>query len=322
MQFDYYNEILIKCGEISENDKIIRTKKLAGGFNSSVQLVETANKKFVLKKYPNDLSPSRLEVEYNFLTWANSIGIKNIPKALTRDDQNTIGVYSYIEGKNLKEITPICIEACVDFIGRLNAVGNKQFLKIQNANDCFFSCEDLLLNIEGRFAKLSKYQNDHDIQYTNTLNYFHEIFLQLSCELNENMSEMDAYLHSMGTIISPSDFGAHNIIENNAGFFFLDFEYAGIDSALKLICDFACQPRVTVRQAELNSFIDKLNQRLVQNPDVYEIIFKFIPLFRLKWSLIIMGMVNKADLCSFGAVSQNKSQLVKSKNYWLKSVRK
>lgn len=321
MQFDYYNELFLDSGVISENDKITRTKRLAGGVNSSVHLFETTKEKFVLKKYPNDLSRPRLQTEYDFLIWANSIGIHNIPKALAKDDEKLIGIYSYIEGKHLKEITPAYIDSCVDFIGSLNNAGNKICSKIVNASECFFTCEELLLNIERRFSILKKYQTDHDMQYIDTLDYFYEIFLQLSGEFRSDMGEMDKCLHRMGTIISPSDFGVHNIVENNAEFFFLDFEYAGFDSSLKLICDFACQPRAEVSEKMLTLFIDKLNERLIQIPDVHEIISRFIPLFRLKWSLIIMGIVNKKGLGSFYDVSQNKSQVLKSKTYWLQNVR-
>ena len=43
-------------------------------------------------------------------------------------------------------------------------------------------------------------------------------------------------------IISPSDFGFHNVINKNNKLFFIDFEYAGLDDPIKLICDFYCQP--------------------------------------------------------------------------------
>ena len=39
-------------------------------------------------------------------------------------------------------------------------------------------------------------------------------------------------------ILSPSDFGFHNIVKNKKKLYFLDFEYSGFDDPLKLLSDF------------------------------------------------------------------------------------
>ena len=55
-------------------------------------------------------------------------------------------------------------------------------------------------------------------------------------------SEMTKKLNKKDLILSPSDFGFHNVIKKNKKLFFFDFEYAGMDDPVKLISDFICQP--------------------------------------------------------------------------------
>ena len=43
-------------------------------------------------------------------------------------------------------------------------------------------------------------------------------------------------------ILSPSDFGFHNIVKKKQKLYFFDFEYSGVDDPVKLICDYICQP--------------------------------------------------------------------------------
>ena len=47
--------------------------------------------------------------------------------------------------------------------------------------------------------------------------------------------------------MSPSDFGFHNVIKKDDFLYFIDFEYAGLDDPVKLICDFYCQPDQFIR---------------------------------------------------------------------------
>ena len=63
------------------------------------------------------------------------------------------------------------------------------------------------------------------------------------------------------TIISPSDFGFHNMLIGKKCSF-LDFEYAGIDDAAKLICDFICQPDLQLNKKQINFFIKVFTTRI------------------------------------------------------------
>ena len=43
-------------------------------------------------------------------------------------------------------------------------------------------------------------------------------------------------------ILSPSDFGFHNILSHHNNLYYIDFEYAGWDDPYKLIADFILNP--------------------------------------------------------------------------------
>ena len=55
-------------------------------------------------------------------------------------------------------------------------------------------------------------------------------------------------------MIISSDFGFHNVINKNNKLFFIDFEYAGLDDPIKLICDFYCQPDQFINLNKKNIF--------------------------------------------------------------------
>ena len=124
-------------------------------------------------------------------------------------------------------------------------------------------------------------------------------------------------------IVSPSDFGFHNIIQSNNKFYFLDFEYAGLDDPIKLICDFYCQPDQVLTQAQKKMFIRNFpfKKNSLKQLELYTKIF--LPFHRLKWCCIILnefknGIKNSSRKLSTERNQIMKRQLRKAKIYFSK----
>jgi thiamine kinase-like enzyme len=91
---------------------------------------------------------------------------------------------------------------------------------------------------------------------------------------------------------SPSDLGLHNSIENRLGFFFVDFEYAGLDSPLKMLFDLIANPSNQINSLELidqdetifRKYLSTLSSRQITD-------FHF--LFMIKWYFILLNIILK-----------------------------
>lgn len=79
-----------------------------------------------------------------------------------------------------------------------------------------------------------------------------------------------------------SDFGIHNLLVNAAGqYYFLDFEFFGSDSKVKLFSDLFSHPMNIFSSSELQSLLE-----LSDSKNVYEEINFLLPGIALKWAYI------------------------------------
>ena len=67
-------------------------------------------------------------------------------------------------------------------------------------------------------------------------------------------------------LLSPSDVGPQNILKEGENWYFIDFEYSGIDSNLKLGLDLICHPDLNFFQYKNNEiteiFIKKILRKI------------------------------------------------------------
>ena len=122
-------------------------------------------------------------------------------------------------------------------------------------------------------------------------------------------------------ILSPSDFGFHNMIIKNNKIFFIDFEYCGLDDPKKLICDFICQPNLQLNLNQKKYFLTLVGRDsdFCYAPTV--LIEDLLLICRFKWCLIIFNdfLSEKNNLRKFsGFFSKNKlkKQLISGIKYF------
>jgi hypothetical protein len=312
-EMDY--EILKLAGLIDDRTKLTNSKIITGGLNSGIRLVEVGCSKYIIKTYPKDLTRQRLDTEFRFLVLMNKAGIPNVPKPIKKLSSLNVGVYSYLHGKTIETATDFNVLASADFIIELNEKLVSFSKEITLGSDHFVSYENLLESIERRILSLMGWAHRHSREYIQTVNEFYIIFQKITDQNSTTAKEFNDNICKMKQVISPSDFGLHNMLQNKKTIKFLDFEYAGNDSCLKLICDFYCQPRIPVSNSQFKGFVGKLNNSILHMNSLFEVSAKFLPLFRLKWSCIILNQVNKVRDNKPVNRTLNNSQIEKSRAY-------
>ena len=115
-------------------------------------------------------------------------------------------------------------------------------------------------------------------------------FNDIKCYLKKIIFEKhkDTKLYLKKDIISQSDVGFHNCGEYHGKIFFYDFEYAGIDNPIKLICDTYYQPEEQINIKNIRKFISNFKKEfnfiLPSNFHVFE------KLYKAKMILIILNI--------------------------------
>lgn len=227
-----------------------KLSRLPGGKNNQL----FCDKYNVVKHY---YDINRLDREYSFSSYLNKSGIYYIPSVLAVDYDLKIVIYERLHGRKIDNINQYHISQVIKFINSI-----KDLKDFSIAIEACFTYEDHLNCIESRIKKIKHPIADRLYDKFSTIEYFGEIPVE-------------------ETVLSPSDFGFHNILD--CGYLvFLDFEYAGIDGIGKLIADFFNQPEIPVPIKYFDEFskITSCNQ---------EYLLHLIDLYKIKWCCIMLN---------------------------------
>lgn len=281
--------------------------RLRSGRNSRVWRVDCSGDSYIVKEYfrhPSD-PRDRLATEYGFLSFLQSQGITNVPQPLARQSGGDRALYTYLSGLPVATIQTEHIVQAADFIARINHFENDDVTakKLPSASEACFSLREHLNLVKTRLSLLEcAVIEDSDIAQVSVVRQmlFESLwptFQRLEARLIVTLTSSDCFdyfLSDAQRILSPSDFGFHNMLESNGQIYFLDFEYAGWDDPAKTICDFACQPEHPISRDQSFTFIKHLNQ-LESVAEAQERAKVLEPLYRLKWCCILLNEFRLQD---------------------------
>lgn len=261
----------------------IQIDKMDMAGNNQLYIIKTDSHKFVLKKYYPDQN-HRYDREITFLNFLSKNNIKNVPKVFFSEKSTGLTLMSWVDGNKIKDPSIKNISEAAQFIEKINSLprGNNS---IMNAMDSGFSYIDHYKNIVQRVNILK-----------NHLNYADKKTVNLIEHIDKNLklhSDLKSAYKVTTTILSPSDFGFHNILMNDDKLFFLDFEYSGLDDPIKLACDFFLQPKIPVPIKYLDIFVT--HTHLISNLSKDEYLYRFNTLFKinaLKWACIALNILD------------------------------
>ncbi|MFA5906909.1 MAG: aminoglycoside phosphotransferase family protein [Desulfobacula sp.] len=317
--------LLQKAGIQLDNLKI---SPLQGG-NNRVFLLANEKQKYVLKHYfaSQNETRTRLNAEFSFIAFAWSNGIRVVPEPYACDTENLLGLYQFIEGGKLdrEALTGRHISAAMEFISSINSASirfSEQALRLPFAAESCLNLEQHLASVEHRIKKLSCMAIEDEVS-AKAGSFFSSILLPEWNRIKEALSgeqKKNRNIDRGSRIISPSDFGFHNaIIAPDGKVFFIDFEYAGWDGPVKMVCDFFCQPEIPVPINYMEIFADKITGFIEPEYDMKQEIEKLMPLYRLKWCCIMLNPFIQASVkrkaFAFYETDRRELQLEKTVKY-------
>jgi hypothetical protein len=257
--------------------------------------------KFYFQHTPAD--HSRLQREYSGLQFLVENHIQYLPHPIIADKEKGCAIYEYIAADKLSvgEIDEACIDQVAEFVQVLSDISLRSVNSyLYMASDACFSLVAVVDNIYQRMDRLSNLPtaDEAHIQLQRFLaKEFAPCLRDIIRENNDRQKKWsispNAELALEERILSPSDFGFHNILRRSDGrLVFLDFEHFGWDDPAKLISDFLLHPhelmalqeplkRYFVKKIILNfsGSVDSLVKRL-------EMVY---PLYALKWCMILLN---------------------------------
>lgn len=273
------------------------------GGNNQIFRVNCINQQFILKKYfqHSEDHRKRLDSEFCFLKETHNLTPNQTPKAFSKINEANAALYEYIEGiaiTNASQITENLVVQAAQYIANLNAPHSRNLEDLlPPASEACFSINDHLDKIELRLKELQRIKPHHldDSEFISTLD---EIMISWGRVKEEIMQgckresfDLDIELPLSERVLSPSDFGFHNVIlRANQSIAFVDFEYAGWDDPAKLIGDFFSQVAIKVDPEYLNLFLKKsfgsVNNFYISRKRA----LLLLNAYKIKWCCIVLNV--------------------------------
>ena len=285
----------------ADRGRPLHLEPLGGGRNNRVFRVATdRGDPVVLKCYFRDVRDTRDRrlAEWTFLTYARAHGVTNVPKPLATAPGDGASLLGFVTGNRVKPggLTRTQIIAALDFVIALNPIP-RELSAMPAASESCFAIDEHIATVTRRIARLSALDPRAPLRAEASALVADEIvpaWQRVSARLTRAVAA-DANrhaepIHGCDVIYSPSDFGFHNALVDDAGrVAFLDFEYAGRDDPAKLLCDFFCQPDVPVDRQYFNEFLDQWASGL-RLGDTYRLRASLLlDAYRIKWACIMLN---------------------------------
>ncbi len=288
--------------EIDCIDNLVIRSQNDGGNNKVFILEIDGTLKYVMKHYFRHASDprDRFRAEWTFLEYARDAGVTCVPKPIICDPRRGIAIVEYIAGnKILKE--RVCgnhISQALNFFESINQNNDFNASKYcLNAAESCLSMRDHLDSVNRRINRLLQIDNESEINRSvhffiryDVIPLWEKVQTGILNQEKKGFFKIDETLSERDFCISPSDFGFHNAIETDQGkLFFIDFEYAGRDDPVKMICDFFCQPEVPIPHSYLPMFSTRVLERLDNPKPHYQRLEMLLPVHIIKWCCIILN---------------------------------
>lgn len=277
-------------------------ERISGSGNNRSYKISTGAGKYLLKHYfrhKND-QRDRLKAEFDFSSFAWCHGVRTIAEPVAKDDDLSVGIYGFIEGRKFGpgDIGGKEVGQAADFFCRINSdrLGARD-AGLPDASEACFSIEEHIGVIDGRLARLKGIivADDADREAQRFINnnlsgVWESVKERVLAGAGDYGIPLGGKISAEESVLSPSDFGFHNAIMGaNGAVSFIDFEYAGWDDPAKMVGDFFSQVAVPVPMDYFASFVDSILGCLAGREKALARIRLLLPLYRIKWCCIVLN---------------------------------
>ncbi len=308
-KFYHWKTIQSRLDEISpKKSTISNIISLNNGGNSSVYKFNYNECVYILKVFPDIKNVDysiRLKRELDFLYILEKMKVNNVPRIISHDKSKLWILETYLNGERVSTPNIWQIKSVASFIREINTYSPFiQDCKIQLASEACFSLRDHVEIVIQRMQRIKetlieKHKKDNCIRAWVENEFCSSLNKIINTSLQENEQE-DCFIYSNNfkKILSPSDIGFHNIINNNGKLYFFDFEHAGWDDISKLICDFCNQPEYTLNRRETQIFIEGLRINKLIDKNTLKRCLRIREILIVKWVLIILDRAINREQCN------------------------
>lgn len=265
-----------------EINEILQMAKLTTptnfGGNSTVTKINNGAGSFVVKDYSARANGLNRQVtETHALILLGDKMPNNVTRFHGTSEDGLIAVHSWVSGAH-PALDTKTISQMLDFLERLKDVSAvSQLSEARFATDNILSGQSLELQIGERIVKLS----DSIIKSDLILAHLEIAYLKLQNEVKVDNSDAIR-------ILSPSDFGVHNILikSSTRELVCIDLEFFGWDDAHKLALDTLLHPAAVWKPGEAHYFLTGVTKAM--NLSVPRLVVLW-PLVCLKWATICLN---------------------------------
>ena len=270
----------------------------ATGGNSSIYKVSTdKGQTFALKRYPFRHSDKRdrLGTEANACRFLQKEGIKVVPKYYSTNVQLNVNLFEWIEGTKILKPDSRGLSQLLDFVQQLQRL-RPQFIsdKFSMASEACLSGAELIRQINHRREALERITQDNLDLELHLTHRFDPLWKTCQRWIDRKWTgsvSLNEILPRERQILSPSDFGFHNALQEAGHLRILDLEYFGWDDPVKLVSEFWWHPGMNLDEQLKSKWFSETSSLFVNNdPDFLTRINALHPAFGLRWALIVLNV--------------------------------
>ena len=281
--------------EIAIKDKVKLVQNVKGRGNSNIYKIDMKSGKiFVGKLYPDKTfdKRDRITKETSAYSFLHLKKINKVPKSICSNLNLNFALFEWIIGEEITEITDDHIIGVSDFIMELAKISKNTISETFDlASAACLSGEMIEQQILERYATILKYAESHPDLSDFLNNTFYQAIEKILRVSKKNWpGEYKKILNDEFRILSPSDFGFHNIIQTKKGLKFIDFEYFGWDDPVKLVCDFLLHPAMNLTKSQKTIWLEKMNGIFSYDSNFKARLAASYCLYGLCWCLIILNV--------------------------------
>lgn len=245
------------------------------GGNSYVYVLKLDGQELVLKAYKGDdarkkCSREREVSSYRFL---NANGFTKLPK-LHEETVISDGILlEYLNGQTPRQSLEVNSEILKSMVQLASIFESNPSFK--DAVDACYSSQNVITQVQSRISSLkqSLFAKTDKLQDTLTL-----------------LEQREPIVFAKKTnTYSMSDIGVHNMVQSETGLKFLDLEFFGKDSAVKMILDYLLHPK--------NSMSREIRAQTLEFAETqfgidFDLVTSVTPFFAAKWATIVSRRLN------------------------------
>ena len=271
------------------------------GNNKLFKITLEDNKKYLIKEY----SKIHLEnwdrgySEFKALNYLWTHGFRNVPQPIKFDKLKNLGVYSFEEGINLNSSQvkrENILEATTFLVNLHNLKVNES--DFGPASSACLNLKSYIDVIDRRFNNIKDYNAKGPIG-TRAKKLLNKEVYQKIVEVKEffldKTSKVNIFkeLDLEEQVITPGDFGFHNILYNKGEYKFLDFEYFGRDDPVRQVLDFIHHDKSSDIPITLKELFLKEYKAQMNTSEFFDFRFKVTsPLIAMTWGLIYLNILS------------------------------